>query len=158
SEAQLGPTWGRRYALGLRDENFKTANPYRLLEISDHFGRESNVPNPPFEQKEHKSITITKAYWLQSTETPAPIRQSARRPKEGEAHLYVHGEEWFPDRDKLQYQEFISRADKTFIFRSKGHPDVKGTLQMSFWADGPSNLREILLVVPKEEFAKLAKD
>jgi hypothetical protein len=158
SEARLAPTWGRRYALGLRDENFKTGNPYRLLEISDHFGRESKVPNPPFERKEHKSITITKAYWLQSTETPESIRQGARKPRQGEAHLYIHGDEWFPDRDKLQYQEFIARADKTFILRAKGHPEVKGALQMSFWADGPSNLREILMVVPKGEFAKMAKD
>src|SRR5437588_5560858 len=59
-------TWGRRYALALRDDNFKTSNPYRTLEVSDLFGRDSKLPNAPAEQKEHKTITITKAYWLDS--------------------------------------------------------------------------------------------
>src|SRR5437764_8294995 len=62
SEANLAPTWGRRYALGLRDDNFKTSNPYCTLEISDLFGRGSNIPSPPAEAKQHASGTNTKAY------------------------------------------------------------------------------------------------
>ncbi len=157
SEAGLAPTWGRRYALALRDDNFKTSNPYRTLEISDHFGRDSKVPNPPVEEKEHKAITITKAYWLGSKDTPAPVREGARKPKEGEAHLYIHGDEWFPDQDHLQYKKFMTRVDKRFLFQAKGHPDVKGEMQMSFWTHGPTNLREILVAIPPQEYAKMAK-
>jgi hypothetical protein len=157
SEAQLAPTWGRRYALALRDDNFKTSNPYCTLEVSDYFGRDSKVPNLPAEQNEHKTITITKAYWLDSSDTPDVIRQGARRPQGGEGHLYIHGDEWFEGQDHIQYKQFMSRADKHFLFRAKGHPAVKGEMQMSFWTHGPSKLRDILVVVPSEELAKMAK-
>jgi hypothetical protein len=157
SEAGLAPTWGRRYALALRDDNFKTSNPYRTLEISDLFGRDSKVSNPPVEEKEHKAITITKAYWLDSKDTPALIREGARRPTQGEGHLLIHGEEWVPDQDHLQYKKFMSRVDKNFLFRAKGQADIRGQMEMSFWTGGPSNLREILVVIPPQEFAKMAK-
>jgi hypothetical protein len=155
SEAKFAPTWGRRYALGLRDEEFKYSNPYRTLEISDLFGRDSKLVNAPAE--EHMTITITKAYWLESKDTPAVIRQGARRPKEGEGHLYLHADEWFADQGKEQYLPFLKQVDRSFVFRAKGQPDVKGQVQLSFWADGRTGLREILLVVPKSEYAKMAK-
>src|SRR5262249_48002416 len=43
SEANLAATWGTRYARGLRDDVFRHSNPYRLLEVSDHFGRYARV-------------------------------------------------------------------------------------------------------------------
>jgi hypothetical protein len=157
SEARFAPTWGKRYALGLRDDNFKTSNPYRTLEISDLFGRDAKVENPPPDTKDHKVITISKAYWLESKDAPEMIRQKAARPKDGEAHLYVHGEEWFPDQDHLQYRKFISRTDKSFVLRAEGHPDIKAEMQLSFWTHAPIDLRDILIVIRKEEFAKMAQ-
>jgi hypothetical protein len=157
SEAGFAPTWGKRYALGLRDDNFKTSNPYRTLEITDVFGRDAKVENPPTETKDHKVITISKAYWLESKDAPEMIREKARRPKDGEAHLYVHGEEWFPDQDHLQYRKFMTRADKSFVLRAEGQPDIKAEMQMSFWTHAPADLRDILIVIPKEEFAKMTQ-
>jgi hypothetical protein len=155
SEAKFAPTWGRRYALGLRDEQFKYGNPYRTLEISDLFGRDSKVRNSA--GQEHKTITITKAYWLESKFTPDIIRRAARRPKEGEGHLYLHADEWFADQGKEQYMAFLRDVDRGFIFRAKGQPDVMGQVQLSFWTDGNTKLREILLVVPKNDYAQMAK-
>ena len=106
--------------------------------------------------EEHKSVTITKAYWLASKDTPDVIRQGARRPKEGEGHMYLHGDEWFADQDKTQYLKFLRQVDRSFVFRAKGHTDVKGQVQLSFWTDPSSGLRDILLVIPKEEYAKMA--
>ncbi len=154
SEARLAPTWGRRYALSLRDEEFKYGNPYRTLEVSDLFGPKMISATPMVE--EHKSITIAKAYWLESKETPDIIRQRARRPREGEAHLYIHTEEWFPGQDRTQYMRFLKQADRKFLFRAKDHPEIKGEVQLSIWADSAGGLREILLVIPKGEYAKMA--
>jgi RNA polymerase sigma factor (sigma-70 family) len=155
SEARFAPTWGRRYALGLRDEEFKYGNPYRTLEISDHFGRDSKLPNPAVE--EHTALTVAKAYWLESDDTPDVIRKGARKPKEGEGHLYIHVDEWFKDQDKTQYLPFLKQVDRGFVLRAEGQPDIKGQVQLSFWTDAASGLREILLVIPKEEYAKMAK-
>ena len=41
--------------------NFYTGNPYRLMEVSDHFGKHAKVSNPPL--GELKQVTISKAYW-----------------------------------------------------------------------------------------------
>ncbi len=39
SEVPLAATWGKRYALGERDETFRYGNPYRCESVSDHFGK-----------------------------------------------------------------------------------------------------------------------
>ena len=51
SEANLAPTWGARFALGQRDKVFRHNNPYRTLEVSDHFGKYAEVPNPPADKE-----------------------------------------------------------------------------------------------------------
>ena len=155
SEARFAPTWGRRYALGVHDEVFQYGNPYRALEISDLFGRDSRVPTSPLE--EHKTLTITKAYWLESKDTAEMIRQGARRPKEGEGHVYIHADEWLPGQGKDQYLTFLNQVDRSLVFRAEGHPDVKGQVQPSFWVDDRSGLREILLIVPRDQYAKMAR-
>jgi hypothetical protein len=38
-----------------------------------------------------------------------------------------------------------------------GQPDVKGQAQLSFWTDAASGQRDVLLVIPKDEYAKMAK-
>ncbi|MHC4286025.1 MAG: transglutaminase-like domain-containing protein [Planctomycetota bacterium] len=48
SEANLAPSWGRRYAKGERSAVFKHSNPYSAVTVSDFFGCHSAVPNPPF--------------------------------------------------------------------------------------------------------------
>ena len=94
---------------------------------------------------------------LGSKQTPAIIRQGARKPKEGEGHLYLHGEEWFTNQGAAQYSRCLKQVDRNFVFRAKGHPDVKGQVQMSFWTDPASGLREILLLIPKGQYGQLAK-
>src|SRR5207237_4897401 len=46
SEANLAATWGTRYAKGRRDDVFRHGNPYRLMEVSDHFGKYAREANP----------------------------------------------------------------------------------------------------------------
>jgi hypothetical protein len=158
SEANLAATWGRRYALGQRDQNFRYSNPYRTLAISDLFGRYAKVPNPPANEQEHKQITISKAYWLDSEETPAPIKESWRTTgDDGSGRLLVHGEEWFQGMDHLQYKFFMKRADKRFVFWAKDQPDVQGYVSMNFYTHASRNLREMEVVIPKEEYAKMVK-
>ncbi len=127
SEANLAETWGRRYALGLRDKNFPRSNPYRCLEIDDHFGKHARVPNPPVPVEEHKHVTITRAYWLGSKGTPEALKnQPGWQPDPNAGRLMIHGEEWFAGRDHLQYKEFMRRADTAIVFRAKGHKGKPG--------------------------------
>ena len=156
SEANLAATWGNRYALSLRDDNFRRSNPYRLLEISDHFGAHAKVPNPS--PKEHKELTISKVY--RQLAAPKEIQEAllrARPVPPGDNELMIHCDEWFPDLDHLQYKVFMYRADPELVFRAKGRADVKAQVQMGFFTSFPSGIREIMVLIPSAEYAKMEK-
>jgi hypothetical protein len=158
SEANLAPTWGRRYALGLRDKDFAHSNPYRTLAVSDLFGKYAKVPNPPY-HKEHHRITLSKVYWWNSDEGVRRLRDfGAKAPADGAGHLLVHGDEWFENAaDYLQYKAFMKRSDRDFIFRAKGQPDVKGALSMTFFTHASTSIRELEIIIPPAELAKMAR-
>jgi Transglutaminase-like superfamily len=158
SEANLAPTWGARYGLSQRDAEFKHSNPYRTLELSDHFGRFAKVQNPP--AKEHKQITITHAYWADAADTPDDLRQSAARhtAADGSPRFFIHGDEWWDDAgDYLQYKVFMQQVDRQFVLRAKDQPEVKATVTMSFFTNASTKLREMEVAIPKEEYAKMVK-
>jgi hypothetical protein len=158
SEANLAPTWGLRYAQGKRDKVFAHSNPYRTVHLSDHFGKSARIPNPAAEDKEHKQITIAKAYWFGSDQTPAWVKENGGiRLNDGTGHLLVRGTEWFEGQDHLQYKLFMLRADPHFVFRAKGRPEVKGSITMSFFTAPAEQVRDMEILIPPKEFAKMAK-
>ena len=55
SEIDLASSWGRRYGLRQRDAYFKHSNPYTAITISDKFGCNANIPNPPAAKKQYSS-------------------------------------------------------------------------------------------------------
>ena len=75
----------------------------------------------------------------------------------GDNQLMIHCDEWFPDRDHLQYKVFMYRADPELVFRAKGRPDVKARVEMGFITNPSTGLREILVTIPSAEYAKMAK-
>jgi hypothetical protein len=156
SEANLAATWGTRFARGQRDEVFRHSNPYRLMELSDHFGKHARVPNPP--APELKRVTISAAYWLGSKEMPAAlVPLVGKGPRDGAGRLFIHGEEWLQDAgDHLQYKAFMRRADGDFVLKAKDRPDVKARLEGSFYTQTSAKLRELEVIIPPKEFAKMA--
>lgn len=173
SEANLAATWGTRYVKGSRDDIFKHSNPYRLMEVSDHFGKYAKVPNPPTDQ-ELKLVTIEKAYWPDSKDAPAEIqeleRQTASNALQGayaadplqllqgmaSHHFYIHGNEWLENAgDYLQYKLFMKRADTNFVLRAKGKPDVTCQISMNFYTHHSRNLCELEVVIPSAEYSKM---
>jgi hypothetical protein len=165
SEANLAATWGTRYAKGQRDDVFRHSNPYRLLEVSDHFGKHAKVANPPAD-KELKRVTIDKAYWDKDAlpEVRAlgraslergqlPIGLAPERPR-----FFVHCQEWLDDAgDYLQYKLFMLRADRNFSLRAKGRRDVACQVSMNFYTHRSRKLCELEVVIPPSEYARMAK-
>jgi hypothetical protein len=157
SDANLAATWGTRYAKGQRSEAFPYSNPYRLLEVSDHFGKYARVPNPPAD-KEHRIITIDKAYWPDSKDAPGEVREAKWSYEPGSGRFFIHCEKWLDDAgDYLQYKLFMRRCDRKFVLRAKGQPDVACGLSMSFLAGSSKKLRELEVVIPPPEYSKMAK-
>jgi hypothetical protein len=168
SEANLATTWGARYAKGQRDDVFRHSNPYRLLEVSDHFGKYAKVPNPPAD-KELKQVTITKAYWPDK-DAPAEIREMEQRrvleDLQGiefgavvqSRRFYIHCQEWLENAgDYLQYKLFMMRADRNFLLQAKGQPDVSCHISMNFYTHRSRNLCELEVVIPPSEYAKMVQ-
>jgi hypothetical protein len=155
SEAKLAPTWGVRYALGKRDDVFKHSNPYRTIALGDHFGKYADVPNAP--AQEHKRITISRIYWADGKDAPEMVRNS--RASSGSGRLFVHGEEWFDNAgDYLQYRPFLQKVDGNFMLRARGRPDIRCRASSLFLTSRSQNIREFEVVIPPEEFARMASD
>jgi RNA polymerase sigma factor (sigma-70 family) len=162
SEAKLAETWGTRYAKGQRDDAFPHGNPYRLLEVSDHFGQHARVPNPPAAH-ELTAVTIDKAYWPKDA-IPEVRALIPRLQAETEVlpmqdpRFFVHCREWLDDAgDYLQYKLFMRRADRAFVLKAKDQPDVTCEVSMSFYTQHSRNLCELEIVVPSAEYAKMAQ-
>jgi hypothetical protein len=157
SEANLAATWGTRYAKGQKDAVFAHSNPYSLLEVSDHFGKYAKVPNPPADA-ELKEVTINKAYWPEAKDAPAEIRALKWGKEAGSGQFFFHGEEWLENAGGyLRYKLFMRRSDRNFVLRAKGQEDVACRLTMNFFTDGPLNLRELEVIIPPADYAKMAK-
>jgi hypothetical protein len=65
SEPNLAPTWGWRYAKGVRSDVFKHSNPYSAITLSDLFGSHSNIPNPPFTSKQLSSSSLPNIFIME---------------------------------------------------------------------------------------------
>jgi len=65
SEANLAPTWGRRYAKNEKSAVFKHSNPYSAVAISDLFGCHSNLPNPPFTNEDIYSSPLPNIFVME---------------------------------------------------------------------------------------------
>ncbi len=154
SEVPLAATWGKRYALGERDAVFRYGNPYRCEELSDHFGKYARVENPL--KREHRAITISRAYWADSADAPDMIKQANLRSRnDGSGHLLLHGEEWFDEEPWQQLKIFLQAAGKEFLFKAAGHPEVRGRITTGSFTGGSQNLREMEVLIPRNEYAKM---
>jgi hypothetical protein len=66
SHVPLATTWGVRYAGYHRlgpELKLSSANPYRLVSVSDHFGSKAKIESPPVSDEELRTVTVKEAYW-----------------------------------------------------------------------------------------------
>jgi len=155
SETPLAATWGKRYAKGERDATFRYGNPYRCEEVTDHFGKYARLENP--ELKEHRAITISRAYWANAADAPADVKSAKWLFRnDGAGRLFIHGDEWFDDQPWQQHKAFYQAAGKEFLFKADGHPDVRGRITMaSIIGPTQSGIREMEILIPTAEYAKM---
>jgi RNA polymerase sigma factor (sigma-70 family) len=154
SEVPLAQTWGKRYALGERDDVFSHGNPYLCEEVSDHVGKFAKAETPGV--REHRSITITRAYWADAADAPEMIKQERRRgvfPNGGAGTLLIHGDEWIDGEPWQQYKIFLLAAGKEFLLRADGHPDVHGRTTAGSFISRTDH--ELIVAIPPDEFAAM---
>jgi hypothetical protein len=156
SEVPLAATWGKRYALGERDEVFRYGNPYRCESVSDHFGRFARIDNPEVAVREHQAITISRAYWADDRDAHDTIKGAKwLHHDDGSRSLLIHGEEWFEDGAARQYRPFLEAAGKEFAFQADGRPDIRGRTTTSSITWHSRGLHEIEVLIPREQYARM---
>jgi hypothetical protein len=137
---------------------FKHNNPYCLSEVSDHFGKYANVPNPPAAVFELDQVTVESAYWPESKDAPQMVRDIPSAAPANGRSFWIHCREWLKNAGEyLQYTGFMDHADNNFILRAEGRPDVLCRLSRSSVAGGSQKLRELEVVIPPAEYAKMAE-
>jgi hypothetical protein len=130
SEMPLADTWGRRYALYENSPaitpRLTSVNPYMLLSVSDHFGRNAQIANPVVVRPDLHTATVIGIYGQDSAAIPDPVKKMA-----GPNDLFILIREWLPDQDYHQLRRFIARASHRILLKAPGHPDVELTLDGS---------------------------
>ncbi|MFI5403133.1 MAG: transglutaminase domain-containing protein, partial [Planctomycetota bacterium] len=150
ADARMADTVGRRQELGLREELFPHVNPYVTLEVSDLFGAHSKVANEPVAEPEgYKGLTIVKAFWY----ADRPAGHDLRALDGASGHVLFQVKENRQDGTHQQYKSFYDLADKEFVLRAEGHPDVPARAERGYWGSGAFYLR-----IEPEALARMAAD
>ena len=151
SDANLAPTWGAREP----DDVFRYANAYTALEVSDLFGRHSEIPNPPLTQEAGLvRLTISKVRWLQAGDLPKNINREGFK-RDGSGHLFLHADKPQFGADFDDYSAFYKAVGKEFKLVPKDHPSVRARAERGFWIDSSSNCREFYVRIEPREMKKL---
>jgi hypothetical protein len=99
--------------------------------------------------KEHKYLTISKAYWFHSNDRPIWIPDDAV-PKDNDGHILFHIDEWFEDiSTSAQYRPFLNKVDKRFVLKVDGYPDVHANAERGAWN------QEFYIRIPEKEHVKM---
>jgi len=99
--------------------------------------------------KEHKHLTISRVYWFHSDERPGSIPSDAV-PKGDNGHMLFHVDEWFEEMDTTkQYRPFLNQADKRFVLKADGYPDVYANAERGCWG------KEFYIRIPRSECGKM---
>jgi hypothetical protein len=155
SDVPLAATWGKRYAKGERDAVFRYGNPYRCDEVEDRFGEFARIENP--EVREHRTLTITKAYWPDDPQAHPMIKGAKWLFRDdGSKSLLIHAEEWLEAEAGMQYRPFLEAAAREFSLKANGHPDIHARITTSSITSHSRNIHEIELRIPADEYTKMS--
>lgn len=155
SEAGLSPTWGRRYALGLRSVEFPTANPFAVIEVSDRFGVHAQIPNPPVNPSpEHAVLTFKRLIWADSAQRPNWLPFDAIRSSKPErVVILARPAERFENQDHRQYRRFIDASDHSFLLKDAAGTEIQARLTNGFFSAATEC--EIALFISHQDRARM---
>lgn len=153
SEAGLA-AWGTRAAHPLHDALFGGPNPYSCISLSDLFGAHAKVENT--EPAGLRELTIDKLYWYDDPQKNPKVTMRLDDP-DSAGHLLAHVADDFPKDGSDAYAEFYAAADKHFVLRASGHPDIPIRAARGYWIDNKQDLKEFYLRIEPADFATMER-
>jgi hypothetical protein len=159
ADARMGRTVGRRQGLELRDDTFRTQNPYATLELSDAFGMHARVENPEgAEPLPPETVTLERAFWAASPERPAHLGLSGVDLEHDTLHAFLAARTSDQALDQALLEPFWNAVPKGFNLVAPSGAQIPAEAVRGWWAgaqDGAPFLYFVLRLAP-EERAKLA--
>ncbi len=153
SDLPLAQTWGTRYVRYNDDLSIEprlsSVNPYRLVSLSDQFGKWATVKNPPADVHELQTATIKAVLKKGDPAVPEWV-------KLGNGDLLVRIEEWLPGQDYKQLRRFYDRATHDFVLQAPGRPDVRLHIENSMYSAGDGAFQGFVARFPDGEREKVA--
>jgi hypothetical protein len=125
SDVPLAQTWGIRYfQYPANQPKLSSINPYRLISVQDHFGKNANLSNPEVPIAELRTVTIDALYPKDSAALPDFFRspQVARNSIDFFISYKERVDATYPMR------LFYRRAGHDFLLSAPQHPSV-----MAYW-------------------------
>lgn len=123
SDAPLAATWGMRffnYPAG--QPKLSSSNPYRLISVTDHFGANAHVDNPPAPLAELQTVTIVGLYPADSPTLPGWVdRNSLQR---SNVDFLIAIREWVAGTYN-QMRAFDKRAGHNFVLTAPSHAEIR---------------------------------
>lgn len=120
-ESHLAESWATRSAEWPNvASRLSSVNPYRLIAVSDHWGKNAKKDNP--EVASLKTGTVIKVAWRDTPDFKAMLFGN---PAPENVDLFIFTKEWLPTRNYIQMREFIQGASHTFELRAPGQPPVR---------------------------------
>jgi hypothetical protein len=121
SKTPLAQTWGMRYFHYPADQpRLSSINPYRLISVTDHFGTDAHIDNPPVPTAELRTVTIDRIIPGNSPDLPEFFRTVA---KEHSFDLYIS----FKERVDATHatKAFYKRAGHDFLLSAPNCPPIR---------------------------------
>ena len=126
SKTPLAQTWGLRYNGDAPDQpKLSSVNPYMLLSVSDHFGANARVANPPVPIAELRAVTVNGLFPKDSPALPKWVLDASAA--DTSFDFFVAIKEHVPGASYAM-RAFLKRASHEFVLAAQGHPDVQAAL------------------------------
>ena len=154
SDGEMAKTWGSRQNRPGREKDvFGGSNPYSCISLSDRIGAHAKVDNPA--PPEHRTLTISRLYWLQSPECRVEVSLRGRDPA---TLFFAHVDECFRGEGLGQYRDFDDGVDRQFVLEAEGVPDLRVEAASGYWLDEDAGIHEFLLQLAPDQLALMEKD
>ena len=134
ADARMGRTVGRRQELRLRDDVFRTMNPYAALEVEDAFGPHANESDfvlaalAPLEE-----VQLVRALWGASDELPAYLGLSGVDLASDRLHVFVGARLEGKPLERAQVEAFWDAAPKAFRLVGEDGTELSAPAVRGFW-------------------------
>jgi transglutaminase-like putative cysteine protease len=121
SQTPLAQTWGMRYFHYPADQpKLSSVNPYRLISVHDHFGRDSHEDNPPVAPAEYRTVTIDRLIPGDAPQLPEFFRSVAIKDK---VDYFISYKERVDGAHPMR--SFFKRAGHEFTLTAPNCPPIK---------------------------------